>query len=119
MQCNCIPALKAAFGVGEKDQQALAKIDELEGADADKLIDKLFDELDKDKSGVLDGEEFQHFLSEAAKYMQRDLAKQGRQYDVDTLRCWIKQWIDPNGDGKVSRAEMKVNLKGILDAGEA
>ena len=31
---------------------------------------------------------------------------------------WLKQWLDPNHDGKISRQELQQNLKAVLDANE-
>ena len=84
----------------------------------DKQIDELFKKLDKDKSGVLEGKEYETFLDEATKYMLADLKKAGHDYDDPTIRAWVKQWIDRNGDGKITLNELRANLKAVLDAGE-
>eukprot|EP00995_Heteronema_vittatum_P013671 NODE_9918_length_302_cov_39.818182_g8150_i0.p2 GENE.NODE_9918_length_302_cov_39.818182_g8150_i0~~NODE_9918_length_302_cov_39.818182_g8150_i0.p2 ORF type:complete len:66 (-),score=36.47 NODE_9918_length_302_cov_39.818182_g8150_i0:103-279(-) len=55
---------------------------------------------------------------ECVTYMHGDLAAGGHQYDLDTIKSWLKQWLDPNGDGKITRSELKANLKAVLDAGE-
>eukprot|EP00992_Anisonema_acinus_P000686 TRINITY_DN10250_c0_g1_i6.p2 TRINITY_DN10250_c0_g1~~TRINITY_DN10250_c0_g1_i6.p2 ORF type:complete len:104 (+),score=46.43 TRINITY_DN10250_c0_g1_i6:59-370(+) len=84
----------------------------------DKEIDKLFGMLDKDDSGVLTGDEYKTFFDEATKYMLADLKKAGHDYDDDTIRGWLQQWIDPNRDGKITKMELHRNLKAVLDAGE-
>eukprot|EP00992_Anisonema_acinus_P009381 TRINITY_DN5588_c0_g1_i1.p1 TRINITY_DN5588_c0_g1~~TRINITY_DN5588_c0_g1_i1.p1 ORF type:complete len:102 (+),score=23.53 TRINITY_DN5588_c0_g1_i1:48-353(+) len=82
------------------------------------LTHRLFKTLDKDKSGVLENAEYKTFIDEAAKYMLSDLTKAGHDYDDSTIRDWLKTWLDPNGDGKITRDELKANLKAVLDAGE-
>eukprot|EP00996_Jenningsia_fusiforme_P005094 NODE_5998_length_616_cov_423.155203_g5595_i0.p2 GENE.NODE_5998_length_616_cov_423.155203_g5595_i0~~NODE_5998_length_616_cov_423.155203_g5595_i0.p2 ORF type:complete len:104 (-),score=36.01 NODE_5998_length_616_cov_423.155203_g5595_i0:190-501(-) len=103
--------------MGGNASSILKKIDQ-SGGSTDKEIDKLFDKLDKDRSGSLDGKEYQAFFDDATKYMLADLKKSGHDYDEPTISGWLKQWLDPNGDGKVTRAELKANLKAVLDAGE-
>eukprot|EP01013_Petalomonas_cantuscygni_P030899 TRINITY_DN5698_c0_g1_i1.p1 TRINITY_DN5698_c0_g1~~TRINITY_DN5698_c0_g1_i1.p1 ORF type:complete len:104 (+),score=8.01 TRINITY_DN5698_c0_g1_i1:1-312(+) len=103
--------------MGASAGKLLASIDSGKG-NVGGEVDKLFDLLDKDKSGVLEGKEYQSFMDEATKYMLGDLKKAGHNYDEPTIRAWLKQWIDANGDGKITRAELKANLKAVLDAGE-
>eukprot|EP00993_Chasmostoma_nieuportense_P006486 NODE_7118_length_464_cov_98.154303_g6952_i0.p2 GENE.NODE_7118_length_464_cov_98.154303_g6952_i0~~NODE_7118_length_464_cov_98.154303_g6952_i0.p2 ORF type:complete len:104 (+),score=31.76 NODE_7118_length_464_cov_98.154303_g6952_i0:62-373(+) len=103
--------------MGGNAGKMLKNIDKGTG-NCDKEIDKLFNKLDKDKSGVLEGKEYDDFLNDAMKYMHSDLKKGGHQYDEPTIREWLKQWLDPNGDGKITRSELKQNLKAVLDAGE-
>eukprot|EP00996_Jenningsia_fusiforme_P005837 NODE_6910_length_523_cov_56.540084_g6480_i0.p1 GENE.NODE_6910_length_523_cov_56.540084_g6480_i0~~NODE_6910_length_523_cov_56.540084_g6480_i0.p1 ORF type:complete len:105 (+),score=34.22 NODE_6910_length_523_cov_56.540084_g6480_i0:84-398(+) len=102
---------------GNQSAAILKKIDQSTG-NTDKEIDKLFNKLDKDHSGALEGKEYQNFFDEATAYMLGDLKKAGHAYDEPTIRQWLKQWLDPNADGKITRAEMKANLKAVLDAGE-
>eukprot|EP01010_Urceolus_cornutus_P002332 NODE_2972_length_435_cov_1433.352332_g2361_i0.p1 GENE.NODE_2972_length_435_cov_1433.352332_g2361_i0~~NODE_2972_length_435_cov_1433.352332_g2361_i0.p1 ORF type:complete len:111 (+),score=49.60 NODE_2972_length_435_cov_1433.352332_g2361_i0:23-334(+) len=103
--------------MGAKAGKILKSID---GDDkgTDKEIDKLFAMLDKDKSGVLTGAEYDNFFKEATKYMLADLKKAGHDYDDATISGWLKDWIDQNGDGKITKDELKQNLKAVLDAGE-
>eukprot|EP01001_Neometanema_parovale_P000793 NODE_10898_length_572_cov_74.962138_g10620_i0.p1 GENE.NODE_10898_length_572_cov_74.962138_g10620_i0~~NODE_10898_length_572_cov_74.962138_g10620_i0.p1 ORF type:complete len:105 (+),score=43.70 NODE_10898_length_572_cov_74.962138_g10620_i0:73-387(+) len=103
--------------MGGNAGKMLKSIDNAEGG-ASKEIDKLFNKFDKDKSGELSGAEYDSFMAEGTKYMLADLKQAGHDYDEATIKGWLKQWIDPNGDGKISRAEMQANLKAVLDAGE-
>eukprot|EP00994_Dinema_validum_P005722 NODE_3917_length_510_cov_354.130152_g3342_i0.p1 GENE.NODE_3917_length_510_cov_354.130152_g3342_i0~~NODE_3917_length_510_cov_354.130152_g3342_i0.p1 ORF type:complete len:122 (-),score=61.79 NODE_3917_length_510_cov_354.130152_g3342_i0:145-456(-) len=103
--------------MGGNASSILKKIDS-DDKNTGKEIDTLFDKLDKDKSGALQGTEYDDFFKMAADYMLSDLKKAGHDYDNDTISSWLKTWIDPNGDGKVSRQELHDNLKAVLDAGE-
>lgn len=39
-------------------------------------------------------------------------------YDYPTVRTWVQQTLDGNHDGRLSREEVRRNLKRILDSGE-
>jgi len=79
----------------------------------------LFDLLDKDKSGVLEGKEYNHFIDSATKYMESDFKKQGHHYDEATIRQWVRQWIDADGNGRITRQELRSRLQDVLNAGES
>eukprot|EP01004_Peranema_trichophorum_P000969 NODE_11107_length_472_cov_18.280802_g10452_i0.p1 GENE.NODE_11107_length_472_cov_18.280802_g10452_i0~~NODE_11107_length_472_cov_18.280802_g10452_i0.p1 ORF type:complete len:130 (-),score=36.67 NODE_11107_length_472_cov_18.280802_g10452_i0:81-413(-) len=97
--------------------ELLAKIDAASGS-ADAEVERLFALLDKDKSGQLEGAEYKQFMELASDYLEKDLAKAGIKRDKISLSLVLTKWLDPNHDGKISLAEIKANLKKILDAGE-
>jgi len=103
--------------MGGSEGKLLKQIDQGKGH-MDKEVDRLFELLDKDKSGVLEGAEYTHFMDAAYKYMEADFKKQGHHYDEATVRKWLKQWIDADGDGRITRHELRTRLKAVLDAGE-
>eukprot|EP01003_Olkasia_polycarbonata_P000576 NODE_1117_length_603_cov_732.920578_g1043_i0.p1 GENE.NODE_1117_length_603_cov_732.920578_g1043_i0~~NODE_1117_length_603_cov_732.920578_g1043_i0.p1 ORF type:complete len:110 (-),score=44.93 NODE_1117_length_603_cov_732.920578_g1043_i0:148-477(-) len=106
--------------MGAKPGSLLKKIDAGKEGDAktDKALDKLFNTYDKDKSGLLEGEEFSKLLNDVSKYVHDEVEAMaaGDQYDEEAVRAWVTQWMDPSGDGKCSLAEMKKGLQVVLDA---
>eukprot|EP01003_Olkasia_polycarbonata_P002635 NODE_1559_length_523_cov_1203.012658_g1482_i0.p1 GENE.NODE_1559_length_523_cov_1203.012658_g1482_i0~~NODE_1559_length_523_cov_1203.012658_g1482_i0.p1 ORF type:complete len:113 (-),score=35.83 NODE_1559_length_523_cov_1203.012658_g1482_i0:154-492(-) len=112
------------MGMGGNAASALKKIDAADGKGdkkAEKEIEKLFAKFDKDKSGQLEGAEFQNLLNEMTKYVhkQMEALAPGDQYEEEAIRGWIQQWMDPSKDGKCSLAEMKAGIAVVLNADEA
>eukprot|EP00667_Euglena_gracilis_P023457 EG_transcript_26493 len=95
----------------------LKEIDDHKGS-VDKLVNELFDKVDTDKSGYIEGQEYTQFLNDVTDYMMGDFKKMGQTHDRKVLHRWVKEWLDPNGDGRISRRELKANIKRVLDAGE-
>ena len=79
------------------------------------LIEKeypvMFEEFDKDKSGVLDKEEAKLLF----KSLCKDGAPQGFEFSEENFAAKFKEW-DLDGDGTISKDELyMLLLKGAID----
>eukprot|EP00178_Gracilaria_changii_P022155 TRINITY_DN65677_c0_g1_i1.p1 TRINITY_DN65677_c0_g1~~TRINITY_DN65677_c0_g1_i1.p1 ORF type:complete len:105 (+),score=16.52 TRINITY_DN65677_c0_g1_i1:28-342(+) len=101
--------------MGGKPSALLAKIDAGKEGDAktEKLVHKLFTSYDKDKSGQIDGDEFQKFIFDVTKYVKGEL---GEEYEEEAIRNWVKAWLDPNGNCKITLQDLQAGIHTVLDA---
>jgi len=93
----------------------LRKIDQQEGSSS-KLVDKMFKKLDKDGNGFLEGEEYTTLMDLVLDYITKNYEDARIQCDRAQLRVWVRQTLDPDKDLRVSKDELKSNLKRLLDA---
>eukprot|EP00164_Ancoracysta_twista_P009680 GFYU01014408.1.p1 GENE.GFYU01014408.1~~GFYU01014408.1.p1 ORF type:complete len:106 (-),score=35.56 GFYU01014408.1:164-481(-) len=104
--------------MGGANAKLLKKVDDAAAGSVGKYVDRLFEEYDQDKSGFVEGEEYAKFVADCTTYMVNDLKKLGHEYSEEDIKSWITQWVDPDSNGKISRAELHANLPGVLNAGE-
>eukprot|EP00667_Euglena_gracilis_P030021 EG_transcript_40820 len=93
----------------------LKRIDSKEGS-CDKLVDKMFNKLDTDGNGVLEGQEYEILMRSTIDYVVKNYHHSGASFDRSQLRVWVEQTLDPNQDKKVTKEELKENLKRLLEA---
>eukprot|EP00668_Euglena_longa_P033192 GGOE01042724.1.p1 GENE.GGOE01042724.1~~GGOE01042724.1.p1 ORF type:complete len:111 (-),score=20.29 GGOE01042724.1:258-590(-) len=96
-------------------ESLLKRIDSKEGS-CDKLVDKMFNKLDTDGNGVLEGKEYDILMKSTTEYIVKNYHDNGAAFDQSELRRWVEQTLDPNQDKKVTKVELKGNLKRLLAA---
>eukprot|EP00669_Euglena_mutabilis_P006959 TRINITY_DN239_c0_g1_i1.p1 TRINITY_DN239_c0_g1~~TRINITY_DN239_c0_g1_i1.p1 ORF type:complete len:121 (-),score=43.42 TRINITY_DN239_c0_g1_i1:193-522(-) len=105
------------MGGGHSHHSALQRIDQQHGG-ALNYVDKLFTQYDRDRSGVLEGHEYQSLINDVTDFMVEDFRRQGHHYDRHVVHGWVQHSLDPNRDGRITRRELENNLKRVLDEGE-
>jgi len=85
----------------------------------EKTLDTLFSKFDKDKSGFLEGAEFEGLKNEVKGYAKAEFDKKYKDlpnpYTDEMLDQWVSAWMDPSGDKKCSKDEMIAGLKVIVN----
>jgi len=86
------------------------------------VLDKLFDMYDKDGNGLLEGEEYDKVISELSLHVHREAEERGAKYGKKTfvpplnvIENWVKEVVDPNSDGAITREEARVGIKKVVD----
>lgn len=73
-------------------------------------IDTIYDKYDVDRSGTLEGDEVYNLINDAFKSLNR-----GREVSQQEIQNFVVA-IDKNGDGKISKGELFVILKQIVNS---
>merc|ERR1711976_1067065 len=96
-------------------QKQLKAIDagSAEDAKTAKKVEKLFKSLDKDKSGKIDGEEFQNFIYEVTKYVKADT---GSDDNEENIRNQVKKWLDPDNSCSITFEELNRGIHKCVNA---
>eukprot|EP00667_Euglena_gracilis_P022878 EG_transcript_25620 len=98
-------------------RKALIQIDD-SGRNTSDAIDALFEKLDVDHTGFLEGEEYTSFMREVVSLMTEQWNAVGYPFGEDDVKDWCQETLDKNADGRISRAEMQASLKEVLDSDE-
>mmetsp|Transcript_55746 Transcript_55746/g.128047 ORF Transcript_55746/g.128047 Transcript_55746/m.128047 type:complete len:108 (-) Transcript_55746:128-451(-) len=100
---------------GHKLQHYLERIEEGD----DKAIDKLWDALDKDGSGALEGHEAELLYAALVKELQEgwdELPPERQSYFAKTMmKYFVRAKMDPRHEGRVTKNHFKEHLLGILN----
>eukprot|EP01012_Entosiphon_sulcatum_P050216 TRINITY_DN68_c0_g1_i1.p3 TRINITY_DN68_c0_g1~~TRINITY_DN68_c0_g1_i1.p3 ORF type:complete len:105 (-),score=34.79 TRINITY_DN68_c0_g1_i1:190-504(-) len=75
-------------------------------------IDKIFKEYDKDRSGTIDGPEYAKFIKDVAAYVKAGVSDQ---YTEAQVEDGVKNFCDPDKNGRITLAELHHGLKPLLD----
>jgi len=103
--------------------QLLVRIDMKDDPDqCGKEFEGLFNKYDADKSGVLEGEEFEKLCTDVGDYVIDEMKTKMKDEDIyldpanlTAIREWIKSTFDPDSTGKCSLETVKAKLKSLVD----
>jgi len=98
-------------------RKTLLEIDDM-GKNCSVAIDELFDRLDTQNSGFLEGDAYANFMKEVVDLMTEQWRDAGLAMDAEDIKLWCEETLDSNGDHRISRKEMQASLKTVLDADE-
>ena len=103
--------------MGNSSNKALLKkIDDHDGSKSLAEMSKLFAHYDKDKSGVLEGQEFKSLLDDLTEYFFAKVeAQHPGTHNKEQVWNWLKAWLDPNSDNRCEKFEMEANLKKLME----
>merc|ERR1712129_57051 len=102
-------------------KQLLKQIDDDEKGEWKEIAEKIFEEIDKDKSGALEKEEYKSVMELLTAHAEK-------KYDwcgIDTpglkelIQTNLYADLDPDSDGKITKEEFVENVKKFLDANDA
>lgn len=85
------------------------------------ILDELFDALDHDADGVLEGFEFDKAVNELTDFVllsgQKRRSNLGRNFSPPerVVRKWVAECIDPRGTGAVTREDARGSFKVVVD----
>lgn len=97
----------------------LKNIDDDDTEAVKQKIEELFKTLDADGSGVLEGAEYDTLMKEFGIYVTREFDQKlfysDEEYNVEDVKQWIKDAMDPDGDGRVTKEEMLNGTKQVTE----
>merc|ERR1712129_610105 len=93
-------------------KQLLKQIDNDEKGEWKETAEKIFEEIDKDKSGVLEKEEYKSVMELMTAHAEK---KYQGFVDRETIQVVLWARLDPDRDGKITKEEFLENVKKILD----
>ena len=96
-------------------KKILAKLLVLDESGDPKLLNSLWNDIDKDRDGYLEGKEYRKFMDCVIEYMVEDLKFQ---FSREQIQQMTEQVMDRDGDGRVDKKEFFENLQELLDACE-
>jgi len=86
------------------------------------IVDSLFDFYDTDGNQLLEGQEYENVIADLAEHVMEEAKARSAKYGGATfvpsarvLRDWIKEVIDPNADGAITREEARIGFKKVVD----
>lgn len=107
------------------EERALAFKD-LDDADsyveARAIVEGLFEVLDTDGTGVLEGEEAEQAINDLVMHVMRESADRASKYggrkfvpSEESVRKWVWDVVDKDGDGKITAAEAVAGFMAVVD----
>lgn len=99
----------------------VAQIDEMESAKAAaELIDHLFDIYDHDSSGELVDNEYDLAIKDLSEHVFKEASQRNEKFgwappQRDAIVNWVTQVVDPDFNGRISRAEAQIGFKKVVD----
>lgn len=107
------------------EERALAFKD-LDDADsyveARAIVEGLFEVLDIDGTGVLEGDEAEQAINDLVMHVMRESADRAAKYggrkfvpSEDSVRKWVWAVVDKDGDGKITAAEAVAGFMAVVD----
>uniref|UniRef100_A0A7S1FBS7 EF-hand domain-containing protein n=1 Tax=Noctiluca scintillans TaxID=2966 RepID=A0A7S1FBS7_NOCSC len=101
------------------NRELMKRIDDEDGVKMLQAVDQLFANYDSDKSGVLEGQEFNKLLDDLTLYFyEKCEAKEPGTHSRREIWNWLKRWLDTNADDRCERHELEANLKKLMDAND-
>lgn len=102
--------------------QLLLAIDEGEESEADAAIDRLFATYDAQGEGFLTGQPYEEIIDLVSHYVAAESKERAERrkmpflaHTPEQVRGHVLEWLDPDGDGRITREEARAGVRAAVD----